>query len=177
MLIDRRPAFNKDITPNFYLENIIDFLWPYRRGSGWATCSLVLLVERYMRQGTTRTCSRPCAFEEIRRNKNEKKQKKSASPKTYHEARSRPATATNSRRRASKHVPRGSPYSRASSIDAGFVEISLACIHTYPHCCCCAACIRFGALFLASAVSVFSTVIPGICFIKSLKTSAVSTTV
>ena len=26
-----------------------------------------------------------------------------------------------------------------------FVEIRLACIHTYPHCCCCAACIRFGA--------------------------------
>ena len=28
----------------------------------------------------------------------------------------------------------------------GFVEIGLACIHTYSHCCC-AACIRFGALF------------------------------
>ena len=27
------------------------------------------------------------------------------------------------------------------------MEISLARIHTYPHCCCCAACIRFGALF------------------------------
>ena len=25
------------------------------------------------------------------------------------------------------------------------METSLACIHTYPHCCCCAACIRFGA--------------------------------
>ena len=49
--------------------------------------------------------------------------------------------------RAAKDVPRGSPYSHDSSIDPGFVEISLACIHTYPRCCCYAACIRFGALF------------------------------
>ena len=42
------------------------------------------------------------------------------------------------------------------------MEISLACIQTSPHCCCCAACFRFGALFLASAASAFSTVIPGI---------------
>ena len=69
-----------------------------------------LLVESYMRQGTARTCSRPCAFEEIRRKeKRKKKQKKSAPPKTHHEPHSRPATATNSRRRATKHVPRGSP--------------------------------------------------------------------
>ena len=46
-----------------------------------------------------------------------------------------------------KHVPRGSPYSHASSIHPGFVEISLACIHTYPHRCCCTACIRLGNLF------------------------------
>ena len=75
------------------------------------------------------------------------KRKISAPPKTHHEIHSRPATATNSRRRATKHVARGSQYSRASSIDPGFVEISLACIHAYPHCCCFAACIRFGALF------------------------------
>ena len=83
-------------------------------------------------------------YEEI---KTKKKRKKSAPPKTHHEIHSRPVTATNSRQRATKHVPRGSPYSCASVIDPGFVEISLACIHTYPHCCCCAACIRFGALF------------------------------
>ena len=59
----------------------------------------------------------------------------------------RPATATNSRRRATKDVPRGSPYSHASSIDPGFVKISLACIHTCPHCSCWASCIRFGDLF------------------------------
>ena len=64
-----------------------------------------------------------------------KKTKKCAPPKTRHEIHSRPATATNSRRRATKHVARGSPYSRGSSIDPGFVKISLACIHTYPHCC------------------------------------------
>ena len=80
--------------------------------------------------------------------KPEKKNRKiSTPPKTHHEIRSRPATAINSRRRATKHVARGSPYSRASSIDPGFVEISLACIHTYPHCCYRAACIRFVALF------------------------------
>ena len=72
---------------------------------------------------------------------------KSAQPETHNEIHSRPATATNSRRRATRHIPRGSPYTHASSIDPGFVQISLACIHTYPHCCCCAACIRFGALF------------------------------
>ena len=66
---------------------------------------------------------------------------------TQNTTRNHPATATNSRRPATKHVARGSPYSRASSIDPGFMEISLACMHTYPHCWCCAACIRFGALF------------------------------
>ena len=43
------------------------------------------------------------------------------------------ATATTSRRRAVKHVPLGSPYSHSSSIDVGFVEIGLACIHAYSH--------------------------------------------
>ena len=70
----------------------------------------------------------------------------STQPITHNEIHSRPATATNSRLRAAKHVPRGSPYSHASSIDPGSVEISLACIHAYPHCYC-VACIRFGALF------------------------------
>ena len=64
-----------------------------------------------------------------------------------HEIHRRPVTATHSRRRATKYVPRGSPYSCASSIDPGFAEISLACIRTYSHCCCCVACIRFRALF------------------------------
>ena len=50
--------------------------------------------------------------------------KKSAAPKTHHEIYSSPATATNSRRRATKHVPRVSPYSPAST-DPGFVEIGL----------------------------------------------------
>ena len=34
------PALNKDIPP-LYLENMFDFLWPYRRGGGRATYSLV----------------------------------------------------------------------------------------------------------------------------------------
>ena len=78
--------------------------------------------------------------------KNRKKKRKiCAPPKTDIEIHSRPATATNSRRCATKHVASGSPYSRASSLDPAFVEISLACTHTYPHRCCCAVCIRFGA--------------------------------
>ena len=51
-----------------------------------------------------------------------KKTKKCAPPKTRHEIHSRPATATNSRRRAAKHVPRVSPNSPVS-IDPGFAEI------------------------------------------------------
>ena len=69
------------------------------------------------------TCSRPCVFEE--KTKLKKKQYKSRSTenaprKPYNS----PATATNSRRRATKHLPRVSPYSLAS-IDPGFVEIGL----------------------------------------------------
>ena len=52
------------------------------------------------------------------------KNEKSAPPKTHHEIHSSPATATNSRRLATKHVPRVIPYS-AASIDPGFVEIGL----------------------------------------------------
>ena len=43
---------------------------------------------------------------------------------THHEIHSSPATATTSRRRAMKDVPRVSPYSPAS-IGPGFVEIGL----------------------------------------------------
>ena len=69
------------------------------------------------------TCSRPCAFE---LKKIEKKQEhKNPSPlKTHNEIHSSPATATTSRPRATKRVPRVSPYSPAS-IDPGFVEIGL----------------------------------------------------
>ena len=56
--------------------------------------------------------------------KNGKNTKEFAPPKTHHEIYSSPATATTSRRRATKHVPRVSPYSLAS-IDPGFVEIYL----------------------------------------------------
>ena len=49
---------------------------------------------------------------------------KSAPLKTHHEIHSSPATASNSRRHARKHVPRVSAYSPAS-IDPRFVEIGL----------------------------------------------------
>ena len=59
----------------------------------------------------------------VQKKKIEKKNtEKSAPPKTHHEIHSSPVTATTSRRRATKHVPRDSPYSPAS-IDPGFVEI------------------------------------------------------
>ena len=63
----------------------------------------------------------------VRRKKIEKKtriQKNPAPLKTHHEIHSSPATATNPRRRAAKHVPRVIPYSLAS-IDPEFVEIGL----------------------------------------------------
>ena len=50
--------------------------------------------------------------------------KKSTPPKTHHDIHSSPATATTSRRRETKHVPRISPYSFAS-IFSGLVEIGL----------------------------------------------------
>ena len=59
-----------------------------------------------------------------KKKKRKKNGKKSATSKTHHEIHSRPATATDSRRRAAKHVPRVRPYSPAS-IDPGFVEIGL----------------------------------------------------
>ena len=54
----------------------------------------------------------------------QKNTKKSAPLKTHHEIHSSPATATNSRRRATKHVPRVCPLSPAS-IYPRFVEIGL----------------------------------------------------
>ena len=59
-----------------------------------------------------------------KKKKIEKDPKKSAPPKTPHEIHSSQATATTSRRLATKHFPRASPYSPAS-IDPGFVEVSL----------------------------------------------------
>ena len=48
VLIDRLPAFNKDtITPHFILKTYykyVVFLWPYRRGGGRATFSLVRII-------------------------------------------------------------------------------------------------------------------------------------
>ena len=59
-----------------------------------------------------------------KKRKIEKKGKNPAPPKTHHETHISQATATTSRRRVKKHVPRVSPYSHAS-IDTGFVEIGL----------------------------------------------------
>ena len=95
------------------------FLKPTRSGYHTTYCQCTSREVNEARQ--PHTCSRPCSFEE---KKNEKKTNPAA-PKTHHEIYSSPATATTSRRRASKHVPRVSQYSPAS-IDLGFVEIGLA---------------------------------------------------
>ena len=57
-------------------------------------------------------------------NKKNEKKRNPAAPKTHHEIHSSPATATTSRRRDTKHVPRVSQYLPAS-IDPEFVEIGL----------------------------------------------------
>ena len=89
-----------------------------------------LITSREEEARLPRTCSRPCAFKA----KNTKKKTKSHQTLKKHTTKyiqSSPATATTSRRRAVKHVPLVSPYSHSSSIDPGFVEIGLACIHKY----------------------------------------------
>ena len=58
------------------------------------------------------------------KNEKEKNTEKNSPPETRNEIPSSPASASNSRRHARKHVPRVSPYSPAS-IDSGFVEIGL----------------------------------------------------
>ena len=57
-------------------------------------------------------------------NANSWKHENPAAPKTHHEIHNTPATATTSRRLATRHVPPVSPYSPAS-IDPGFVGIGL----------------------------------------------------
>ena len=59
----------------------------------------------------------------VRSKKKQKHEIDPAAPKIHHEIHSSPATATTSRRHATEHVPRVSPYLHAS-IDPRFVEIS-----------------------------------------------------
>ena len=61
----------------------------------------------------------------VRRKKKRKQNaRKPVAPKIHYEIHNSPATVITSRRRATKRVPRVSPYSHAS-IDPGFVEIGL----------------------------------------------------
>ena len=77
-----------------------------------------------MKQGGFMLAAGRLRSKKKKKNRKKKTEKKSAPPKTHHEIHSSPATASNSRRHARKHVPRVSPYSPAS-IDPGFVEIGL----------------------------------------------------
>ena len=63
--------------------------------------------------------------------KQKKKQRKNRPAQMHHDIHSSPATPTTSRRRATKHIPRISPYSPAYR-DPGFVEISLAHLSQLP---------------------------------------------
>ena len=71
-----------------------------------------------------------CAFEE-KKNRKKKNKKNPTAPKTHHEIHSSPATATTSRRRSTRHIPRVSPYTPAS-IDPGLVEIGLVQLSQLP---------------------------------------------
>ena len=59
-----------------------------------------------------------------KKKKNKKTREKIRPTQTPHEIHSTPATASNARRHARKHVPHVSPYSPAS-MDPGFTEIGL----------------------------------------------------
>ena len=69
-------------------------------------------------------CSETGSTNEFEMQTHGKHGKKFAPLKPHHEIHSRPATATTSRRRATKYVPRVSPYSLAST-DSGCVEIGV----------------------------------------------------
>ena len=115
--------------------------------------------------GLPHTCSRPCAFEVKKTQKKEIPQSHQTLPKhTTIYIRSSPATATTSRRRAAKHVPLGSPCSHSSSIDLGFVEIGLACIHTYVY-------TRTAAAAAADAPPVYVLVLYTIFWLAQLRLS------
>ena len=77
----------------------------------------------------------------VRSKKEKKRTRKDPPHQKDSEIHSSPATATTSRRLATKHVPRASPYSH-DSIDLGFVEIGLVqlsqsvkrrMLHIYTH--------------------------------------------
>ena len=71
-----------------------------------------------------------CVRSKKKKRKN-KKNKKSTPPKTHHDIHSSPATATTSRRRATRRIPRVSPYTPAF-IDPWFVEIGLVQLSQLP---------------------------------------------
>ena len=82
----------------------------------------LLLVERQTGRGGLILAEGRVRSRKI--NIGKKKQKKIRSTLTHHEIHSSPKIATTSRRLATKHVLRGSPYSRACT-DSEFVTISL----------------------------------------------------
>ena len=77
-----------------------------------------------MRQGGLILAAGCVRSKKKKRQEKKNTEKKSAPPKTHHEIHSSPATASNSIRHTTKHVPRVSPYSPAF-IDPGFVQIGL----------------------------------------------------
>ena len=85
-----------------------------------------VLVERYMRQSGL-----ILAVGRLRSKKNKIEKNTKDPPRPHHDIHSSPATATISRLRATKHVPRVSPSSPAP-IDPGFVEIGFVQLSELP---------------------------------------------
>ena len=83
-----------------------------------------LLLDRSMRKGGLILAADCVRSKEQTKTTNEKNTRNPAALKTHHEIHNNPATATTSRWRATKPVPRVSLYSPAS-IDPGLVEIDL----------------------------------------------------
>ena len=87
------------------------------------TTTLLTYTSREVNEARwSHTCSRPCAFGKNEKKNEKKKTRKNLPHSTHHEIHSTPATATTSRRRAMKHVPRVRPH---SPIDPRRVEIGL----------------------------------------------------
>ena len=92
-----------------------------KKNIGHSARSALLISSREVNEARRPlACSRPRVLEI----KETKKERNPTTFKTHHEIHSNPAAATTSRRRATKHILRVSPYLHAS-IDPGSVEMGL----------------------------------------------------
>ena len=118
-----------------------------------------LLVERYMRQGTARTCSRPCAFEEKKTNK-KKHEMPLNTKKTHHGINpQQPGNRDHLETACDETRPTRQPILARFLHTSRVCGIGLACIHMYVYTRTSAAAPPVCVLvlyFMASAASSFS---------------------